>query len=179
MYLRPVFERSRSAAQAAQDYSIFYPTTYTGENIQNARLVKKDMYSENGVVHEIDMVLEPLPNIENLLNDPDYSLFKAMINKTGTTSEPYFITYQYNKELTKYIQEAYPDKNIDEVYIKYYSGLAVNINGERYGTNDKQAEQGGYTLFAPNNAAVMKFYNEKLKDYFPDGVETLPMDVLG
>lgn len=179
MYLRPVFERSRSAAQAAQDYNIFYPTTYTGENIQNARLVKKDMYSENGVVHEIDMVLEPLPNIENLLNDPDYSLFKAMINKAGTTGEPYFITYQYNKELTKYIQEAYPDKNIDEVYIKYYSGLAVNINGERYGTNDKQAEQGGYTLFAPNNAAVMKFYNERLKDYFPDGVETLPKDVLG
>lgn len=178
LYLSKIFEKSRSSAQAAQDYGIFYPTPYTGDNVQSATMLEKDMISENGVVHEINQVLEPLPTLEKLLNDPDYSLFKSLVNITGTTGEPYFITYQYHKQLTEYCKEAYPDKNIDEVYIKYYSGLAVNLNGERYGTTAKQAEQGGYTLFAPNNAAIEKFYNEKLKSYYPNGIKTVPYTVL-
>lgn len=178
LYLKSVFERSRSSAQAAADYGIFYSTPYTGNNVQSASLLEKDMLSENGVVHEINQVLEPLPNIEKLLNDPDYSLFQKMIKRTGTTGEPYFITYQYNKQLTEYFQEAFPLLGINEVYLKYYSGLAVNINGERYGTSAKQAEQGGYTLFAPNNAAVTRFLTEKLGDYYPADVDSIPGDVL-
>jgi len=177
-YLTNVFERSRSAAQAASDYGIFYPTPYTGRNVQSASMLTTNIVCENGVVHEIDRVLEPLPNLENLLDDPDYSLFRSMINKTGSTGEPYFITYQYNEAVTQYYQKAMPDKNIDRVYLKYYSGLAINLNGERYGTSASQAEQGGFTLFAPNNAAVMKFYNEKLKDYYPEGLDKVSRDVL-
>ncbi len=178
LYLKKVFESSRTASQAADDYNMFYPTTYTGENVQSATVLTKDMIAENGVVHEIDQVLEPLPTIEKLLNDPDYSEFRDLINTTGSTGEPYFITYEYNKSLTDYFQEAEPGKNINEVYVKYYSGLAVNINGERYGSSTKEAEQGGYTIFAPNNAAVEKFYNEKLKDYYPNGIKTASKDVL-
>ena len=178
LYLNRVFERSRSAAQAAADFGIFYPTPYTGKNVQSASILTSDIVCENGVVHEINQVIEPLPTLEQLLDDPDYSLFKSMINKTGSTGESYFITYQYNEAVTKYFQKAMPDKNIDQVYLKYYSGVAVNLNGERYGTSARQAEQGGYTLFAPNNAAVMKFYNEKLKDYFPEGIDKLSRDVL-
>lgn len=177
-YLKNVFERSRSAAQAASDYGIFYPTSYTGRNIQSASILTDNIVCENGVVHEIDQVLEPLPTLESLLDDPDYSLFRGMINKTGSTGEPYFITYQYNEAITQYYQKAMPGKNIDRVYLKYYSGLAINLNGERYGTSANQAEQGGYTLFAPNNAAVMKFYNEKLKDYYPEGLDKVSRDVL-
>ncbi len=179
LYLSGVFERSRTAAQAAEDYSIFYTSPYTGKNVQNASIVTSDIQCENGVVHEINEVLEPLPTLEAMLNDPDYSLFRSLVNKAGSTGEPYFITYLYNKSLTEYFQKAMPDKGIDEVYLKYYSGIAVNLNGERYGTSTKQAEQGGYTLFAPNNTAVQKFYNEKLKDYYPNGIETVSKDILG
>lgn len=178
LYLSRVFESSRSAAQAADDYSIFYPTQYTGKNVQSASIVTADINCENGVVHEINQVLEPLPTLEDLLNDPQYSIFRSIINKAGSTGEPYFITYLYNKSLTEYFQKAMPKENIDQVYLKYYSGLAVNLNGERYGSGAIQAEQGGNTLFAPNNDAMMKFYNEKLKDYYPGGIETVSRDVL-
>ncbi|MDD3321417.1 MAG: fasciclin domain-containing protein [Paludibacter sp.] len=179
-YLKRVFESLRSSSVAAEDYGMFYPapSQYTGENIQNASILTKDMIAENGVVYEINQVLEPLQNFENLLNNSDYSDFKDLINTTGSTGEPYFITYQYDKSLTDYFIAAEPDKNINEVYIKYYSGLQVNLNGERYGESIKEAEQGGYTVFAPNNSAVQKFYNEKLKDYYPNGIKTASKDVL-
>ncbi|MDD4970041.1 MAG: fasciclin domain-containing protein [Paludibacter sp.] len=171
-YLSPVFERSRSHAEAADDYGIFYNTPYTGNNVQSASIISKDLLAENGVAHEVDQVLEPLPTIEKLLNDPDYSAFRALINKTGTTGDPYFKTYLYSKALTDYFRQAMPTKNIDQVYLKYYSGLAVSINSEGSG------EQGGFTLFAPNNKAVQKFYDEKLKMFYPNGMETVPGDVM-
>jgi uncharacterized surface protein with fasciclin (FAS1) repeats len=178
MYLSRVFERNRSTAQAAADYGTFYTSTYTGKNIQSASVVRSDIRCENGVVHELDQVLEPLSTLEQLLNDDDYSLFRGMINKTGSTGENYFITYQYNEAATRFFQQAMPEKSIDQVYLKYYTDIAVNLNSERYGNSARQSEQGGFTLFAPNNAAVMKFYNEKLKDYYPEGLEKISRDVL-
>ena len=178
LYLKRVFESNRSASQAAQDYGMFYSTPYTGSNVQNANIVKSDLIAENGVVHEIDQVLEPLPNLENLLNDNNFSDFKALINKKGDTGEPFFISYIYNDLLTNFFRDAMPDKNIDKVYFKYYTGLPFNLSGERYGISAKQAEQGGFTMFAPNNSAVKKFYDEKLKDYYPNGIGTVSKEIL-
>ena len=182
LYLTKSFGKARNTAQAADDYNNFYPTPYTGNNVQSASIVQKDLRAENGVVHEIDQVLEPLPNIEKLLNDPNYSLFKSLLNKQGSTGEPYFISYFYNKQLSDLISKALPAKNITDVYMKYYSGLAVNLNSERYGANMKEAEQGGITVFAPSNAAVTKFYDEKLSAYYPGGLQTalqtMPKDIL-
>lgn len=178
LYLSKVFERSRSAAQAAADYSIFYPTPYTGKNVQSASVVLQDMQAENGVIHEIDDVLEPLPSIEKMLDHPDFTAFKALINKTGSTGQPFFVNYQYNKLLTDYYAEAMPDKNIDRVYNKSYIGLPFNLNSERYSASAALAELGGFSLFAPNNVAVQKFYDEKLKEYYPNGIETVSMEVL-
>ncbi|MEI7504637.1 MAG: fasciclin domain-containing protein, partial [Paludibacter sp.] len=179
LYLSRVFERSRSASQAASDYGIFYPTAYTGQNVQSASILQKDMVAENGVAHEVNQVLEPLPTLERLLDDPNYTSFKALINKTGTTGEPFYITYSYNKVLTDFFKLSMPTQNIDEVYLKFYTGVAVNLNGERYGTTIKQAEQGGFTLFAPSNIAIQKFYNDKLKDYYPQGISTVSKEILG
>jgi len=178
LYLSKVFEKGRTAGQAASDYSMFYPTPYTGSNVQSASIVTKDIVADNGVVHEVDQVLEPLPNLEKMLNDPDYSDFKDLINIKGTTGEPYFVSYSFNDILTKAFSTAMPDKNINAVYLKYYTGLPFTLSGERYGTSVKEAEQGGFTMFAPNNAAVQKFYNEKLKTYYPGGILTVPVEVL-
>jgi len=179
LYLRKVFESNRTAQQAASDYGMFYTTPYTGSNVQNASIVTKDMLAENGVIHEVDQVLEPLPNLEKLLDDDDYSEFKALINMEGKTGEPYFITYMYNELLTTYFNKAMPEKNINSVYLKYYTGLPFTLSGERYGINPREAEQGGFTMFAPNNSAVQNFYNDKLKEYYPDGIRTVSRDVLG
>lgn len=180
LYLTSVFERFRTSEKAAEDYKMFYPNSiYSGENAQSANIVKKDLVAENGVVHEINRVLEPLPNLEKLLDDNNYSAFKALLNLKGTTGVPYFLSYTYNKSLTEFFQEAMPDKGIDNVYLKSYSGLPFNLNGERYGNSGSDAEKGGFTLFAPTNKAVDKFYNEKLKPYYPDGIETVSKDALG
>ena len=177
-YLSRTFEKNRTAAQAAEDYGYFYSTPYTGSNVQSASIVTKDMKAENGVAHEVDQVLEPLLTLEKLLKDPDYSEFNKLINVKGSTGAPYFIGYQFNQTVTDKWAKAMPTKNITEVYMKYYGSLAINLNSEKYGVTDKQAEQGGYTLFAPSNAAVTKFYEEKLKSYYPAGIQTAPVDVL-
>ena len=179
LYLKNVFESNRTPAQAAADYGMFYSTPYTGENIQSATVKTKDMMAENGVIHEIDNVLEPLPNLENILNnESDFSKFNSLINMKGSTGAYYFINYTYNSMLTEYYRTAFPNKNIDKVYFKYYNGLTFNLGGERYGTSMSDSEKGGFTVFAPNNTAVDKFYNEKLKDYFPNGIETVSSEAL-
>ncbi len=175
-YLDKVFNRSHTAS----DYELFYPgRTYTGSNVQNASIITKDMYAENGVAHEVDQVIEPLPNLEKMLDDPDYSDFKAIINQKGSTGAPYFISYTYDAAMTTYFQKAFPEKKINAVYEKYYTGLPFSLCGERYGVSAKEFEQGGFTVFAPNNDAVKKFYDEKLKQYYPNGWATVPVDILG
>jgi uncharacterized surface protein with fasciclin (FAS1) repeats len=174
LYLSSMFEQSRTTAQAAEDFASLYPTTYTGKNVQSASIVKSDIIAENGVIHEIDRVLEPLPTIEDLLKDNNYSTFNSLINKTGATGEPYFVGYVYDKTLTDYFQEAFPKKNISNVYRKFYS-LAANINNEKTGATD--VELGGYTLFAPSNAAITKFENDKLNGYYPN-IQSVSPEVL-
>ncbi len=177
LYLSRVFERYKSRSQAEEDFSILYTTNYSGQNIQNANILQKDMLAQNGVAFEIDRVLEPLPNIENLLNSPDYSMFKELLNAKGSTRENYFINYTISKTAGDYYKQALPDKNIDEVYLKKYIGLAFSPNAERYETTT-QIEKDGFTLFAPSNQAVLNFYNDKLKDYFPNGIATLSNEAL-
>lgn len=168
LYLKDVFEKNRTQAQASEDYAMFFSSEYTGMNVQNAKIVTKDILAENGVVHEVDQVNEPLPNIEAYLSDPEFSMFKELINTKNSTGENYFLNYSYSKTATDYFKMALPNKVIDEVYLKSYTNLAFNLNSERYGSGNLQAEQGGYTLFAPDNNAVNAFYNDKLKDYFPE-----------
>jgi len=177
-YLSRNFESNRTAAQAAEDYGCFYSTPYTGNNVQSASIITKDMKAENGVAHEVDQVLEPLPTLEKLIKDPDYSEFNKLVNIKGSTGSPYFISYMFNQTVTDKWAKAMPSKNITEVYMKIYGSLAINLNSEKYGTTDKQAEQGGYTLFAPSNTAVTKFYEDKLKTYYPDGIDKAPADVI-
>jgi uncharacterized surface protein with fasciclin (FAS1) repeats len=177
-YLSPIFEIGRTPTQAKANFESFYPTSYTGKNVQSASIITQDMIAQNGVAHEVDQVLEPLPTLEKLLNNPDYSEFKGMITQTGVTGTPYFITYATNNNLTSYFRTAYPAMNIGSIYYKYYSGLAVNLNGEKTGANDLLAEQGGNTLFAPNNAAIDKFYKDKLESFYPGGIQNIPAQIL-
>ncbi len=162
----------------ATDYNTFYNSTYTGKNIQNASVVKENTITANGIIHEIDQIVEPLATLEKILDSDPYSSFKSLIEKRGPTGTPYFYSYLTVSQLTSYFRTMYPSKNIDHVYCKIYTGLAVPINNERYSTNDKETEQNGFSVFAPNNAAVQKFFDEKIKDYY-SSMDNLPSSVLG
>ena len=167
----------------AADYEMFYPNAkYTGKNIQRATLLDDvNILASNGVIHEVDKVNEPLPNIEEILGDPKYSMFMGLIQmKEERTGEPLFYTYLHHQPITNYYQKMFPSQNIDRVYLKYFDGLSLFINAERY-RNSRVAtsndhEKGGITLFAPNNAGVEKFFEEKLSRYF-ESIDDVPADV--
>jgi len=147
------------------DYETFYDREYTGENIQGATAVEKDMFAENGIVHAVDRVNKPLSNLEKLMEaEADYAEVVNVLNRKNTGGEYIYKTYLTADALTAYYKELYPDSNINIVYVKFYdlSRLALSPNTERVGYTDALAESSGYTLVLPSNNGVQHFYEEKI-----------------
>ena len=183
-YLKDYFN-NRQIPLGAEDYNMFYSSPYTGRNIQGASVPegRENISASNGIIHEVDRVNEPLLTMERLLDDPDYSKFKNMLEKRSTTGEPYFYSYWLGQGTTEYYKSMFPDRRIDQVYIKSWGNLAVPMNTELYrniyeeAAWQKVAEMNGYTIFAPRNEAIDKFYDDVIKDYYAD-MDDLPLDVL-
>ena len=119
---------------SATDYNYFYPNTpYTGFNVMEAKVVNADIFAENGMIHEIDHVLNPQPSIDEFLRTkPQYSVFRNLIEK-------YASTYALNDPMTtKY---ANLTGKGDKVYVK---------------TFNKQASSGKFLTFAPNCENFLK-----------------------
>lgn len=146
------------------DYNYFYPdATFSGFNVEGAQVVGGDLRAENGYIHIIDKVIEPLPNINELIDgNDDYSMFKALL-------DGYMRTYALAPSgfLDRYRLVA---KTADDVFFKYYPQLNFSPNCEnylRYGGGEwYDAQIDGWTMFVPNNAAIQKFYNEKFLKYY-------------
>ncbi len=188
-YLPLYMTRSVSAMQPS-DYELFYPSsTYKGRNVQQASILNSDMEASNGIIHEVDCVNEPLPNLEDLLKGDEYSKFRELLEIKTPTGEPFYYTYATSEYLKEYYRNMYPSRNINAVYCKFYNvpteflraaddRVAVPFNVERYFLSGQ--ELGGYTVFAPNNAAVQKFYDEVVSNYADEGytsVLALPNNV--
>jgi uncharacterized surface protein with fasciclin (FAS1) repeats len=172
-YLKKVFEGKKELN--ADYYKLFYPNTeYTGSNVQGAAILKTDIIAANGVVHEVNRVNEPLPNLEDILVErgssdfsggKSYSRFKNLIFDTkNDQEETYFIQYMQTPSIDDYFRRLYPSRGIDRVLIKIFTSFNTQINCERpdfeYGV-----ETEGYTLLAPTNEAMNKFETEKLQPY--------------
>lgn len=172
---------ARQVPLTAADYNVFYPSsTYTGKNVQGASILKPDMLAANGVVHEVDGVSEPLPNLEDILfSDPNYSEFRKLIELKNPIKEPLFFFYATILEITKYFQTMYPDRNISTVYVKGYN-LDVPFNCERFNNplDEVSPESEGYTVFAPKNEAIQQFVDDKLKSYGYTSVSELSADLV-
>jgi len=145
----------------ATDYNYFFPnSTYTGTNVVNANIVKKDILAENGVIHEIDQVILPLPNIEQqLASSNQYSEFKRLFDDL-------MVTYLQNTDATARYNTITRKSN--KVFIKQYSALLAfalgNENFSKLEDNDGQAD--GYTLFAPNNTVLNKYLNDVILEFY-------------
>lgn len=177
-YMSRYFD-SRAEPLTADDYNTFYPTaTYTGRNVQNASIVKGDIQGGNGIIHEINDVLLPLPSFGQIIDEnDDYSMFKEMLDMKTPTGIPYFFTYVPIPSLTSLYQTIYPSLKIDQVYGKFYT-TTVPLYTERYGLTPKEAEMDGYTLIAPDNEAVTSFFESKLKEYYAS-IKDVPYNILG
>lgn len=161
----------------ATDYNYFYPNTELTEfNVVDAIVVEKDLWAENGIVHVIDKVIQPLNNLEEILTSTqECSIFKNMLDK-------YMVDYVYAFEdfQLKYEQAS---GQREDVYIKAYRGAAFNLNCENYSgylanTKRMDAQIDGYTLFVPTNDAMQNFFDNKFFNYGYKSLNEMPSYII-
>jgi uncharacterized surface protein with fasciclin (FAS1) repeats len=161
-----------SSRITASDYNYFYPsTTYSGFNVVDASVVTADIVAENGVIHEIDKVLLPLPNIDQYLaSNPAYSEFKKLFDK-------YMVTYILNGPATDRYKVLTGSSN--SVYIKSFNGgLAYSPNNENYlKLQDNDGQANGWTMFAPRNEALRNYINSVILENYKS-LDQLPLQII-
>lgn len=151
---------------AKKNYEAFYPnSTWTGDNgfnVSNASVKEYGVIANNGYIHIIDRVLEPLETIYTELKERnEYSVFFDLYDSFGA--------YVADKDLTKSYAAAY---GVDTLYQYQHEGLPniacewpVNSYMDFTALTSK-----AYSIFAPSNNAINKFFNEFWK---VGGYETL------
>jgi hypothetical protein len=181
--LTSAFFNSYTPALTAADYNIFYPgVTWTGKNIQGGEILRADMRAENGIVHEVSTVNLPLENIADILNRPESSLFKSLVDSKDVYGDYLFRTYLEvtSPSLLKTLQKIKPTEDINRIFIKYYNGLSYSLNLENiydYGSTTYQPEKTGYTLILPSNEALQTYLtNRVLKNYGPG--QAVPKEII-
>lgn len=165
-----------TAGITAADYNYFYPSsTYTGFNVAEASVVTKDIPAENGVIHEIDKVITPLQSIDEYIRTrPEYSSFKAMLNRMYTNNMVQFI---YNATASNRYQIV-SGKN-DSVFVKAYSPLlSFSPNNENHlKMEDNDGQKDCWTMFIPNNTAVDNYVKNVLCEYYPS-LDQMPIEII-
>jgi uncharacterized surface protein with fasciclin (FAS1) repeats len=168
----------------ASDYNTFFPhSPYTGMNVQAGTIVKGDMAAENGIVHEVSTVNEPMKNMDAILKEPAYSGFKSLLDYKNISGNYFFKIYSEVEAIhLDMFQKMRPNEAISKLYIKSYdplylafSPLMENIYSEATGTYD--SEKTGNTLIIPQNESLQKFIQSKLLKYYGN-INNLPIEVI-
>ncbi len=158
-YFTDVYFNSRGLT--ASDYNYFYPNTqYGGFNVGEAKVVTQDIAAENGVIHEIDRVLTPLPSIEEYLRSkPEYSEFRKLFDK-------YMVSFVANSDATNRYKLLTGDNK--QVYVKVYNtSLAFSPNNENYlKLQDNDGQQNSWTMFVPKNDVLLDYEKNTLLEYY-------------
>jgi uncharacterized surface protein with fasciclin (FAS1) repeats len=170
----PYFIQSYLTAKklSAFDYNYFYPgVTYSGFNVADASVVTADIQAENGVIHELDKVILPLPSIEAHINQKsEYSVFKGLLEK-------YEVFYLTHPEVTNRYRVL--TGSDEQVYVKLYSGaLAFSPNNENFlkvADNDGQSD--GWTMFVPTNKAATEYINRVLLEHY-QSLDEMPPTII-
>jgi len=170
----PYFETGYATAKSltAYDYNYFYPTSiYTGFNVMDAKVIEKDIYAENGIIHTIDKVITALPSLDQYIgSNSDYSEFKKILDK-------YLVQYVLNQTVTQ--NYSILTGTPTNVYTKVYNAsLAFSPNNENFLKNqDNDGQSDSYTMFVPRNAELLNFINTVLLEHYPS-VDALPINVI-
>lgn len=144
------------------DYNYFFPEVdFSGFNINNANVIEADVQAENGYIHVVDKVLQPQINLEeSLVGKEKYSMFKEILDKymVNYSQAPADFTNRYNKSTG----------NSDPIFVKSYPYLLFGPNTETISPSSSIGEDqyNSLTMFAPDNAAVQKFFDEKFLVFY-------------
>ncbi|MDD2255878.1 MAG: hypothetical protein PHQ26_06620 [Bacteroidales bacterium] len=174
--LTPAYFNASSPALTAEDYESFYPgSSWNGVsglgNVAQAAIVGSQHLAENGAYYEVNSVVEPIKSTHQYLeSDPDCSDFLALLDyKLPTASEQYFKFFMNIETVDDQMKLVYPEKNIDKVWIKGYTGFTFNPVVERYngeGRSSDITQENGYTMFVPTKAALDNFLQTRLLKYY-------------
>lgn len=148
----------------AYDYNYFFPDKeFLDFNVVDAHVIEYDLLAENGIVHVIDKVILPLPNIEELITgNSQYSLFKEIIDN-------YLLEFDLAPAS---FQERYKEYSgiTENIYMKVYPLLNYAPNCEnflKYGGGEYyDAQIDGWSIFVPTNDAIERFFSEKFLTYY-------------
>ncbi len=149
----------------ANDYTFYFGRPFEAAQIYfvNAKITKADIFGENGFVHIVDRVVEPLKNAFQILsetvNGNSYSDFLNLINT--------FPEFSYSEEKTK-DQAGYDlGVQVDSLFDISYPLLTFDILNERTkapsGTTGLPANvtiRYQHGLVAPTNEALADFVAE-------------------
>lgn len=176
--------QANSLGDGSIDYSYFYPNVpFKGIQVLNSSIITKNMYAENGVVHEVNAVPYTAKNLDEMIKESNdgYAEMKELFD-FSIDGKPFFVNYTEDKLLTEKYKKIYPEKNISQLFIKSYQGLPFSLNNESYASanNTTQGDfQNGYTLIVPSKAAIDKYFNEKILNRGYTSKKDLPVEVIG
>jgi uncharacterized surface protein with fasciclin (FAS1) repeats len=154
------------------DYNYFYPqSTFSGFNIANARVTRRDIAAENGVIQVIDKVVTPAKSIDQYLRSkPEYSLFRSIL-------ERFMVLFIKNTDATHRYQVLHGGS--EDVSVKVYSNLlAYSPNNENYfKLQDNDGQKDGWTMFVPTNDSLNKYINTVVLQQYPS-LQSLPLNII-
>ncbi|RYZ29497.1 MAG: hypothetical protein EOO10_06120 [Chitinophagaceae bacterium] len=146
---------------SAADYNYFYPNSqFSGFNVLEAKVVTKDIAAENGIIHEIDRVITPLPSIDEYLRGkPEYSEFKKLYDK-------YMVSFLLNESATNRFKLISGSNS--PVYVKAFnSSLAFSLNNENFfRLTDNDAQQNAWSIFVPKNDVLLDYVKRVVLEYY-------------
>jgi uncharacterized surface protein with fasciclin (FAS1) repeats len=178
----PIFfdEYLKTAGLSSEDFRFYFDRPYEFGNVYfaGAKIIKADIFAENGFVHIIDKVVTPLLNAKELLEKEmpgeSYKLFMEMVYW-------YYPDFEANKTATFNQPEVILGGLVDTLWDLNYSKLAFAMHNERISTfNQTLARHNG--LYAPTDEAFRKFIDGILTTksgypHWPDH-KSLPPDVV-
>lgn len=147
--------------EAAANYEFLYPESpFGGFHADRAEVTEYDVPAQNGWIHRINRVLRPPPNHDDILEqNSEYSTFRELIEKNTY--------YQYS---SSYTTAQNNDGDVDEDGILDSLFLKMNSLFPPGSSPDvENIANNGYqnvlSLFAPTNAALQQFMNDRTSGY--------------
>jgi uncharacterized surface protein with fasciclin (FAS1) repeats len=167
-----------------EDYRFYFNRVYERGNVYfaGAKIIKSNIFAENGFVHIIDRVVNPMLNAEEFLErempGENYNLFLELVYW-------YYPDFQPNLTATFNQPEVKNGGVVDTIWDLKYASLAFTLQNERTGyeessVNETLVKHNG--LFVPTDDAFKKFLDGMLtiQSGYPHWHDTrsLPPDVV-
>jgi len=178
----PVFfdEYVKTNGITPEDFRFYFGRPYEYGNVYyaGAKIIKADIFAENGFVHIIDRVVDPMLNARELLEKErygeSYKLFLEMVYW-------YYPDFVPNLPATFNQPEVRQGGLVDTLYDLNFSNLAFNLNSEQI-INLYQTLARHNGMFIPTDEPFRKFIDGTLTNksgfpHWPD-YKSLPKDIV-